>query len=102
MRTKNEIIYAVLERLNVQSDDSNISKELIAASIDNKRHRTTGVLAVRRRLAFSAFLFLVIDWGQTVPLGGVVVAHDETHHVLFLKFVTGTVCAFFGQFRQMG
>lgn len=35
--TKRELIYAVFERLKIQSDDTDISEELISYLIDNKR-----------------------------------------------------------------
>ena len=35
--TKNEIIYTVYEKLNISSDDSDYSEELISSLIDSKR-----------------------------------------------------------------
>ena len=35
--TKNEIIYTVFEKLNIQSDDANVSSELVSSLIDTKR-----------------------------------------------------------------
>lgn len=35
--TKNELIYTVLEKLRIHSDDSNISKELVSSLLDTKR-----------------------------------------------------------------
>jgi len=35
--TKNEIIYTVYEKLNIQSDDTHLSEELVSSLIDTKR-----------------------------------------------------------------
>lgn len=35
--TKNEIIYTIFEKLNIQSDDSDITEELVSSLVDTKR-----------------------------------------------------------------
>ena len=61
--TKRELIYAVFERLNIQTDDTDISEELVSYLIDNKR-----AMLLKQQYAKNAW-HMPIEIKQELSLG---------------------------------